>query len=394
LGGGLPSSAPVPLAADSASIAARADAAGSLAVDTEFVSERRYRPLLCLVQVSVAEATGEAPTIEVFDPLAGPDLGPLAGALGDPGVEVLMHAARQDVGLLRRDLGTEVTALFDTQVAAGFLGLGGQVGYTDLVSRVLGVRPTPSEGFTRWDKRPLSEEQLTYARGDVEHLPALAAALRERLEAAGRLEWALEECRPLEASSVERDQENVFRRLPGLAKLKGPGRAAARELVAWREEVAEAADRAATSVLPDHVLVELARRPPATPQALENVRGLPEATRHRRGTELLAAIERGREREAPPAAPGAPRPDPADAPVMGLAQALLRQRALENDVSAELVANQADLGRVVAAVRAGEPEPDARPLAGWRRELVGEELLELLAGGGALRVGRTGVERV
>lgn len=384
----------MPLTADSAPIAAQAGAAGALAVDTEFVSERRYRPLLCLVQVSVEETQGETPTIEVFDPLAEPDLGPLAAALWDPGVDVLMHAARQDVGLLRRDLRTDVTALFDTQVAAGFLGLGGQVGYSDLVSRVLGVRPAPSEGFTRWDKRPLSSEQLVYARGDVEHLPALAAELRTRLEAAGRLEWALEECRPLEASSVERDEDNVFRRLPGLARLKGPGRAAARELVAWRESVAEAADRAATSVLPDHVLVELARRPPATPQALENVRGLPEATRHRRGRELLAAIERGREREAPPAAPGAPRPDPADAPVLGLAQALLRQRALENDVSAELVANQADLGRVVAAVRAGEPEPDARPLVGWRRELVGEELLELLAGGGALRVGRTGVERI
>ena len=384
----------MPLTADSAPIAAQAGAAGALAVDTEFVSERRYRPLLCLVQVSVEETQGETPTIEVFDPLAEPDLGPLAAALGDSGVDVLMHAARQDVGLLRRDLRTDVTALFDTQVAAGFLGLGGQVGYSDLVSRVLGVRPAPSEGFTRWDKRPLSSEQLVYARGDVEHLPALAAELRTRLEAAGRLEWALEECRPLEASSVERDEDNVFRRLPGLARLKGPGRAAARELVAWRESVAEAADRAATSVLPDHVLVELARRPPATPQALENVRGLPEATRHRRGRELLAAIERGREREAPPAAPGAPRPDPADAPVLGLAQALLRQRALENDVSAELVANQADLGRVVAAVRAGEPEPDARPLFGWRRELVGEELLELLAGGGALRVGRTGVERI
>jgi len=385
----------VPLATDSTDIAARAVAAGVLAIDTEFVSERRYETLLCLVQVSVpGPDVAETPTIEAFDPLERAELGPLAGALADPGVEVLMHAARQDVGLLRRELGTEITSLFDTQVAAGFLGLGGQVGYGDLVSRVLGVRPQPSEGFTRWDQRPLSEEQVAYARGDVEHLPAVGAELRTRLVDAGRLEWALEECRPLEASSLERVEENVFRRLPGLDRMPGPARAIARELVSWREEAARAADRPAKSMLADHVLAELARRPPRAEKALENVRGLPEATRQRRGRELLAAIDRGREAEPPPAGPRVPRPDGADAPVLGLAQALVRQRALENGVSAELVANQADLSAVVAAVRAHEDEPDVRPLTGWRRELVGRELLDLIAGEGALRVGRDGVERV
>jgi ribonuclease D len=385
----------VPLATDSTDIAARAVAAGVLAIDTEFVSERRYETLLCLIQVSVPGPDGPAaPTIEVFDPLAHAELGPLAGALAESGVEVLMHAGRQDVGLLRRELGTEVTSLFDTQVAAGFLGLGSQVGYADLVSRVLGVRPQPSEGFTRWDQRPLSEQQVAYARGDVEHLPALGAELRARLIEAGRLEWALEECRPLEASTLERVEENVFLRLPGLDRMSGPARAIARELVSWREEAARAADRPAKSVLPDHVLVELSRRPPRAAKALENVRGLPEVTRHRRGRELLATIERGRGAEPPPPTPKASRPDVADAPVLGLAQALVRQRALENGVSAELVANQGDLARVVAAVRGHEAEPDVRPLAGWRRELVGRELLELLAGGGALRVGEAGVERV
>src|SRR5215210_2197867 len=134
--------------------------------------EGRYRPLLCLVQVS---AGGE---IDVLDPLAGFDPGPLAAALADPAIEVVLHAGRQDVAILRREWSTDVTNVFDTQVAAGFAGFSAQAGYGGLLHDVLRIRVPKTASFTRWDARPLTEEQLRYARGDVEHLMPLAEEIR------------------------------------------------------------------------------------------------------------------------------------------------------------------------------------------------------------------------
>src|SRR3954452_1459668 len=176
-------------------LAERARATGRLGIDTEFMGEGRYRALLCLVQIAVDD--GER--VEVLDPLEGDlDPAPLAAVLADPGIEIVMHAGRQDVALLKRVWETEVVNVFDTQVAAGFAGLRAQLGYEPLLSEVLGVRLRKSASFTKWDARPLSPEQVEYAREDVLHLIQLAGALQERLDGMGRLEWAREECRFLE----------------------------------------------------------------------------------------------------------------------------------------------------------------------------------------------------
>ena len=169
-----------------AELAERAAAGGRLAIDTEFVSERRYQALLCLMQVAVPDPEAEdGVRTEVLDPLEGdPDYSPLARVLADPDVEVVMHAGRQDVAILRRTLGTEVTNIFDTQVAAGFLGYGNQEGYESLVRKVLEVRLKGSEGFTRWDRRPLTPQQLEYAADDARLLLALGDELERRLERA------------------------------------------------------------------------------------------------------------------------------------------------------------------------------------------------------------------
>src|SRR5690348_3104474 len=162
------------------------------------MGEGRYRPLLCLVQVSVSE--NGSTRVEVLDPLDERlDPAPLAEVLADPDIEVVMHAARQDVALLRRTWRTEVRNLFDTQVAAGFAGLPAQAGYETLLREILNVRLPKTASYTRWDARPLSAEQVAYAREDVLHLRELADALQERLTDSGRLQWAREECRPLEA---------------------------------------------------------------------------------------------------------------------------------------------------------------------------------------------------
>ncbi len=362
-------------------IAALAAEHGRLAVDTEFMSERRYRALLCLIQVAVPDPDAEdGVRTDVLDPLEGDfDPAPLAAALADPAIEVVMHAGRQDVALLRREWRTEVRCLFDTQVAAGFLGLGPQEGYESLVRRVLGVKLKGGEGFTRWDRRPLTDAQLSYARADASRLLALGETLQQRLEERGRLEWALEECHPLESSSDARDPQRLFERLPKLGRLSAQGRGVARELIDWREATAERADRAATSILPDQALTEVARRMPRSREALEEIRGLPQPTLHRRHRELLDAVKRGEKREVAAPSGGAPPRDSRDAPVVALAQAVVRHRAQEAEVATELVATQAEISELVSSLRGGDA-PRARVAAGWRHELVGRELEELLAG--------------
>jgi ribonuclease D len=379
---------------DLAAVAAAARAAGRLGVDTEFMSEGRYRALLCLVGVVVGDAPQDG--VQLVDPLDdGVDPAPLAEVLADPAVEVMVHAGRQDVALLRRVWRTEVRGVFDTQVAAGFAGFGAQTGYASLLGDVLGLRVAKSASFTRWDDRPLSPEQLAYARDDVVHLPRLADALQARLRASGRLEWAREECRRLEEATDQRDPWLAWQRLPRVANLNPGARAVARELAAWREQTASDEDRPVGAVLGDAPLVEIAKRRPATAHALERIRGLQPSTVRRRGDAVLTVVARGLAADPLPAE-AVERSDsnPADVPAIALSEALVRARALEAGLAYELVAARNDLAQVVAAVRRGQPEPPVRTLQGWRRDLVGAELLELLAGRRSLAVDPSGRLRI
>ncbi|MET0685604.1 MAG: HRDC domain-containing protein [Solirubrobacteraceae bacterium] len=364
-------------------IAARARETGRLGIDTEFLPEGRYRPLLCLVQIAVDGA------IHLLDPLEA-DLGdpaPLAAVLADPEIEVVLHAGRQDVAILRRAWQTTFTNVFDTQVAAGFAGFSAQAGYTGLLHDVLRIRLAKSASFTRWDARPLTPEQLRYAREDVEHLDALADELQRRLRDTGRLGWAREECRVIEEATDERDPDEVWRRLPRISGLDSKERAIARELAAWRERTAAREDRPVGSIVRDPTLVELAKRGPRDQKQLGQIRGAGPDVLRRRARDILAAIERGR--EADPIRPdeGERYPtDPVDGPTIALAESLVRARAQEAGLAYELIAARADLTPIVVAARRGRAEPDVRTLRGWRRELVGEELLELLGGNRRLSV--------
>ena len=363
-------------------LADRAAEHGRLAIDTEFVSERRYQAQLCLIQVAVPDEQGEdGVRTEVLDPIADQlDPGPLKGVLADPEVEVIMHAGRQDVAILRRTWDTEITSVFDTQVAAGFLGFGNQEGYEQLVRRVLGVRLRGGEGFTRWDKRPLTDKQVAYAADDARCLLALGSALERQLEERGRAGWAREESRLVEASDDVRSPQKAYERLPKLGRLDHKGRAVAMRLVGWRDGIARELDRPPASVLPDQVLVELAKRTPKDRAGLDNIRGLPQQTQHRRGAELVEQIARGRAEEPPPPPPTPPKRDSSEAPLVSLAQAVVRHRSRESGVATELIATQSELTALVAAVRRGGDADDVRALSGWRRELVGDELVGLVEG--------------
>jgi ribonuclease D len=370
-------------APDVAALAERARADGRLGIDTEFMPEGRYRPLLCLVQIVVGEE------IAILDPLAGPgfDFAPLAEVLADPAVEIVLHAGRQDVAILRREWSTDITNVFDTQVAAGFAGYSAQAGYLGLLHDVLKIRLSKSASFTRWDARPLTAEQLQYASEDVEHLFALADEIQRRLTEKGRLEWAREECLPIANASDERDPDEVWRRLPRASGLDPRERAVARELAAWRERMAEREDRPVGSILRDPSVVELAKRKPADTRALGNIRGVTPDVVRRRGRDIIAAIERGR--AADPIKLEAEErlgSDSGDGPVIALAESLVRARALEAGLAYELIAARADLSPVVVSVRRGLDPPAVRTLQGWRRALVGDELLALLRGERSLHV--------
>src|SRR5947209_9427286 len=310
--------------ADIAEIAAAARQRGRFGIDTEFMSEGRYHALLCLVQVAVETGSaGEEPSIILIDALSDVDVSPLARLLADPSVEIVLHAGRQDVAILRRSWHTDVANLFDTQTAAGFAGASAQAGYGNLLAQILGRRVGKTASHTRWDARPLSDEQLSYAAEDVVHLLELADELQRRLRNSGRLEWAREECVRLESATDERDPETAWERLPRVNQLDPSSRAVARELAAWRERTASEQDRPVGSVLADPALVELAKRQPANLRALEHIRGIHPSGIRRRGPAILEAIERGKNAPPIPRERGRERFDPADSPLIVLAEALL-----------------------------------------------------------------------
>jgi ribonuclease D len=366
---------------------------GRLAIDTEFVSERRYQALLCLVQIAVPDpGRADGVRTHVLDPLddAPFDPAPLAAVLASPAVEIVVHAGRQDVAILRRAWGADVSNVFDTQVGAGFLGMGNQEGYESLARRVLGVELRGGEGFTRWDTRPLTERQLSYAADDARCLLALGEAIARELSEIGRLAWAREECRAVERSRDERSPRQAYERLPNLRRLDGRARAVAWRLCEWRDAAAREIDRPPSSLIGDQSLFQLARRRPKDKAALEQIRGLPQATLHRRASELLAAIAAAADDEPPPGPPAPPQRDAADAPVVSLAQALIRHRSRESKIATELIATQSELANVVASLRRGGEPYGVRVLEGWRRELVGDELIALIRGEIAMSVSPEG----
>jgi ribonuclease D len=382
------SSAPLATSKEVAAAAATARQHGRIGIDTEFMSEGRYRALLCLVQIAVDNpANGHTPHILLIDALTDVDVAPVAQLLADPAIEVVLHAGRQDVAILRRAWQTEITNVFDTQLAAGFVGASAQTGYGNLLGTMLGRRVGKTASYTRWDARPLTAEQLSYAAEDVAHLLELADEVERRLRETGRESWAREECRRLESATDERDPYSAWERLPRVGQLDPKSRAVAREVAAWRERTAAEEDRPVGSVLADPALVELAKRHPSNLGALEHIRGIHPSGIRRRGPAIIEAIADGMKAAPIPRDEPRGRSDPEDAPLIVLAEALLRARALEVGLAYELIASRNELELIVAATRRGDPEPDVRTLEGWRSELVGADLRDLLAGRRAISVG-------
>lgn len=353
--------------------------AGAFVIDLEFVSESRYVPEICLVQVAWGDPG--APELAAVDPLAADPL-PVLELVADPAVETVFHAAQGDLALIARRFGLAGANVYDTQIAAAFLGLGDQIGYGGLVASLLGVELDKGAQFTDWCRRPLSDEQLSYAFDDVRHLAALWPLLRRRLEAAGRLAWVEEETERLAATAATRTPpEEMYRRVKGWAGLRGKALGALQGLAAWREETALAENRPPSWILQDRSLLEIARRAPAHERELAAIRGVKDGTVHRHGREILRAVGDGA-RSRPEAGPRErPLPDKARGWSVLLA-GLVSARAKESGVAARFLATRDEIEALVRWWLEGERsrEPELPVLAGWRRELAGGALLAWLSG--------------
>ncbi|WP_342822973.1 ribonuclease D [Candidatus Lucifugimonas marina] len=359
--------------ADVADFCARAAQSKFVTVDTEFVREKTYWPILCLIQIATRD---EAVAI---DPLAdGIDLGPVYDLVKNTDVLKVLHSASQDMQIMFTASGAMVEPVFDTQIAAMVSGYGDQPAYATLVQRIVGETIDKRSQMTDWSRRPLTDRQVDYAIGDVTYLIDVYDKLSEELEEADRESWAHEEMRHLRDQGLyESNPRELWRKV----RLRRPTRralAVLREITAWRELSAQRRNIPKGWVCRDEALAEIALNTPETPAALERVRGVNERFAHGRdGKALLEAVQVGLDvpdDECPDPEKGRP-PLRGHETLVALLQALLKLRSDENGVAAQLIANRKELDRI-----ATEEEPDVRTLSGWRREIYGNDAIALKRG--------------
>jgi ribonuclease D len=358
-------------------------ASGRLAFDTEFVSEETFEPVLCLIQVATRDR------LAVVDPLAIGDITPFWDAINDPSIEVVMHAASEDLRICRLKTGTVPQRIFDVQIAAGLVGFGYPLSLGNLVGQALRATVSGGETRTDWRRRPLSSAQLRYALDDVRYLLDLADLFAAQLAEMNRTEWAEAEFARFVTEIANRAPEDRWRRLPGLHLLNRRGLELARRLSSWRYDEARRANRPLRQVLRDDLLVAIAKRQPANRRDLEALRDFNRPHLLHRASDILAVVadaQRVPVDELPEAA-GRHEDGPGLTMVVNLLNAALAQCCAEHKVAASLVGSTHDLKELVRWHSQGCPEGHPPDLAsGWRATVVGGPLLDVLSGRCALRV--------
>lgn len=347
------------------------------ALDTEFVGEDSFTPRLELIQVAAGDlcAAVDYPAVGSLDGFAE--------LLHDPRIEKVVHAGRQDLELFQAHTGRIPANVFDTQVAAAMVGYGTQVSYAQLVQRVLGTKLDKSHTLSNWSQRPLTEEQIAYALEDVRYLLPVRDHLQQRLQSLGRLDWVREEFTRLESKAIDRTQDARFRyqRIRGWDGLRPRSAAVLRELATWRDDEARRRNVPRGRVIRDEVLLELARRTPGAVAALRATRGLHQSEVERNGETLLALMKKALSlpQSEWPEVPKGSRLEPESAGLVDLLQSVLKSRALEEEIAPSLLASAADLQALVEAKQDRE-KLDLPLLRGWRRQLAGEAVLQVLEG--------------
>jgi ribonuclease D len=355
-----------------ASVISSAAAADRYAIDTEFHRERTYFPQVALIQLAWDDK------LVLIDPLEV-DLKPLAELMDSPGLCIL-HAGVQDLEVLDLCCGTIPNRIFDTQIAAGFIGVA-TASLASLLDRFLGVTLMKGDRLTDWLRRPLTDDQLRYAASDVEYLLQLTDTLQAELASEGRTEWAMEECELLKGKPRNRRvPEEAILRIKEARSLKGQAYRVATAIAAWREQRAAEVNTPVRQVLSDLGIVAIAQQAPTTIDKLRGLRGV--ESRHLRDGadhEILTAVQVGvrmspSERQ-PPRSPELPRHL---RPVVTLVTAWIAQLARDHRLDPALLATRADVEALL------KDDPSCRLNTGWRQDLVGKPIAQLVAGEAAV----------
>ena len=343
-------------------------------VDTEFMRERTYWPVLCLIQLAGPD---EAAAV---DPLAdGMDLGPLFALMQDEKVLKVFHAARQDMEIFVHLNGAVPHPVFDTQVAAMVCGFGDQVSYEMLARKLAGAQIDKDSRFTDWARRPLTDKQIDYALADVTHLRTAYEKIRDMLETSGRASWLEEEMAVLTSPSTYTvEADDAWQRI----KIKGRKprvMAILKELAAWREETAQRRDVPRQRVVKDDALAQIAIQQPASAEELERIRLVPHGfSRSEDGKAIVEAVKRGLavpKEQLPQMERSGGRQEIPPAALVDLLKVLLRARCETEGVAPRLVANMADVERFAA-----DEDPENPLRHGWRFDLFGRDAERLKRG--------------
>ncbi|MBV5271991.1 MAG: ribonuclease D [Afipia sp.] len=357
-----------------------------ITVDTEFLRETTYYPLLCVVQMASADEAA------VIDALAeGIDLKPFFDLMADANVLKVFHAARQDIEIIFHRAGIIPHPVFDTQVAAMVLAHGDSIAYDQLVERITGHRPDKTHRFTDWSHRPLTQEQIVYAVADVTHLRDVFAALDADLKKRGRSDWVSEEMDVLTSpKTYDFHPERAWERLKTRVR-KPKELAVLMEVAAWREQEAQTRDVPRSRVLKDDAIGDIATHAPTSVERLANLRSLPKGfDKSKWGQDIVAAVKRGLARD-PATLPKLekPRGNNGGSATVELLKVLLRMTSERHAVASKVIATVDDLEQIAA-----DDDADVGALHGWRRELFGEAALALKKGRLALAIDKGRVVRV
>ena len=364
--------------ADLESFVERAIRSDVLAIDTEFLREKTYYPKLCLLQMATREES------VIVDPFEVDDLSAIRPLLEDERIVKVFHSGHQDIEIMVYDLDCVPRPVFDTQVAAALLGQTQQVGYAPLVHTICGVKLKKTDSFTDWSARPLSESQLDYAIDDVVYLPEMYSIMKKRLEEKGRLDWLSDEFETMmKPETYVADEQEMYRRLKHVGQLSRRQMAAAREMAAWREIEARRRNIPRRWVLTDEQIVEACRREPRTIDDLFMVRGIRERLTTADARALMELVRAALD-SAPDTWPTVQKSSKSEPNVdvqVDMLMAIVRMKARENDIALPTLANTSDLTAVARGHR-----DDVEVLKGWRRELVGNDLVSFLEGNTVLAV--------
>jgi ribonuclease D len=356
--------------------------ASVVALDTEFIREKTYYPQLCLIQVAARFPNDEK--YAIIDPLTISDLTPIKSLFTNENIVKVLHAGDQDLAIFYQILGVLPKPLFDTQRAANLLGYTQQIGLAAMVKAYCDIKLDKTDTFSNWGQRPLTQTQIAYAYDDVRYLPRIYEAMHAALKQKNRLSWLDDEfSRLTDPATYEIDVRGVWRRVRRSSALRPVQLCALRELAAWRELTAQKKDYPRKWVATDELLLEIARRMPQTLDELYMVRNARDKLGKQWAHQALAAVHLAQALppdEWPLAEHNPSRRGPKTAQI-DMLNTLVHLRASENSIAPAILASHDDLVALACGQRS-----NLEILKGWRKDIIGLELIELLEGKLSLRL--------